>query len=393
MTQFVNEDVIIQPEDEDSRFKFSLSTNASAALASNKDVVGEVDGFSTLFGLGVNAGMSYLNGNHIWTNSFSISESWARTPTVAQFVKNNDQVQLESLYNYFLLDWMGPFARLHMETSAFDTTVVTAEAENYSIKRLSGATDTTTTDSIRLAKAFEPITFSESLGIFAEPIRTTPLTWKIRLGAGARETIAKGVLATKDDEDTPDVIELIELDDVYQAGLEGFMGLEGKFDSGRFAYFAGFSALLPFLNNDAEDRSAVDLLRWGLRAGLNMSVTEWMGLNYNLTVLKDPQLLDATQVQNNLLLTFKYTFFEEEEELTLAEAAEQYRSKADEADKKAAEYRKKAVDAEKKLGDEAKKAREDEEQKLQERRNSQPAAEEPAPAPTSGNEPAAPAEG
>lgn len=368
MTQFVTEDVINAPaEEDDSKLRFTLSTNASAALASNKDVVGEVDGFSTLFGLGISAGLEYMVGAHAWTNTLSISESWARTPTIEQFVKNNDQIQFESLYNYFLLDWFGPFARFHMETSLFDTTAVTAEAQDYSIERLSGAVDNTTTDSIRLAKAFEPLTFSESIGVFAEPVRSTPLTWKIRLGAGARETLAKGVLATQDD-DATSVIELIELDDVYQAGLEGFMGVEGKFDSGRFAYYAGFSGLLPIFNNDDADRSAVDLLRWGLRAGLNMSVTEWMGLNYSLNLLKDPQLLDSTQVQNNLLLTFKYNFFEEEEELTLAEAAEQYRKKADEADKEAAKYREKAIDAEKKMGDEAKQNREEEAQRLQEQR-------------------------
>lgn len=353
MTQYVTEDVVKAPAKE-SDLKFTLTTNASAAFASNKDVVGEVDGFSTLFGMGVSAGLQYMNGPHSWTNTFTISESWARTPALERFTKNNDQVQLESLYNYFLLEWFGPFARLNFETSAFDTTVLTAEEKDYQILRLDGTTDLTTTDQLKLSDALSPLTLSQSVGLFAEPLRSSALTWKLRLGAGARQTFAEGVLALDDDKDT-DQLEVKELADVFQAGLEGFTGAEGKFSGGRLSYFAGASVLIPFINNDDTGRTPIELLRWGLKAGLHMSVTEWMGLNYNLSLLSDPQMIDKTQVQNNLLLTFKYTLFGAEEEipLTAAEQAEDFRKKAIDAEKQAIEFREKALEAEKKAKEEA----------------------------------------
>ncbi len=357
VTKYVTEEQVKKTEEakEEDSLDATLSTAASVSLTSNQDVVGEIDGFSTLFSVGLTGGLSYVNGAHLWQNTITINESWARTPTLEQFVKNNDDLNYESLYNYFLLEWFGPFARFNLETSAFDTHLVTAEPKDYQITRPDGSTSTITdANELLLASSFEPLTLNESVGLFAEPVRSTPIIWKIRIGAGARQTYAKGVLAAQDD-DATEVIELVELDDVHQAGLEGFMGLEGKLGDGKFTYRAGASALLPFLNNDPQDRTAIELLRWGLHAGLEMAVVEWLGVNYKLNVLKDPQLLDAAQVQNNLLLTFKYTLIEPDKapEPTPAEKAAKLRKEAAEAEAKAVELRKKAVEIEEKLAKDA----------------------------------------
>lgn len=342
MTQLVTADQVVKSDKEES-LDPTVSINASTALTQNKDVVGAIDGFSTLFSLGISGGLEYINGAHSWNNTLTIDESWARTPALDQFVKNNDQLEFESLYNYFLLDWFGPFGRVALTTAIFDTEIVTADPQTYEFARLDGSTDARTVTNLKLAESLEPLTLSQSLGVFAEPIRTKPLRWKIRVGAGGRETFAKGVLAINDDGDT-DIIEGVELDNVYQAGVEGFTGAEGKFDGGRITYAAGATALVPFINNDDQDRSAIDLLRWGLKADVTVAVTEWMGLNYGLKILNDPQLLDAVQVQNNLLLTFKYTLIEPvDPTLTPAEQADEYRKKAQEAEEDAAEFREKAL--------------------------------------------------
>ncbi|TDP75153.1 hypothetical protein [Bradymonas sediminis] len=348
MTEFVTADQIVAPPAEPT-YEPMLSLNAGAALTQNKDVVGAIDGVSTLFSLGISGGLLYSNGNHTWKNSLTVDESWARTPALEQFVKNNDQFEIESLYNYFVLDWFGPFARLSLNTAIFDTEIVTAEPVVYDITRLDGSVDTQTATSLKLGDSLEPLSLNQSIGLFAEPIRSKPLTWKLRIGAGARETFAEGVLAVNDDADTANVVEVIELDNVYQAGLEAFTGAEGRFDGGRFTYAVGGTALMPFLNNDDQDRTAVDLLRWGLKADVTVAVTEWMGLNYGLKILNDPQLLDAVQIQNNLLLTFKYTFIEpDSKDLTPSEKAAELRKEADEAETKAKELREQAIEEDKK---------------------------------------------
>jgi hypothetical protein len=88
-----------------------LGVTGTISLTSNRSVVGQVDGFSTLFGLGVTGGADYVNGRHIMRSTLSINESFARTPVVDEFVKTNDVVKLEGLYNYFLTQELGLYGR------------------------------------------------------------------------------------------------------------------------------------------------------------------------------------------------------------------------------------------------------------------------------------------
>ncbi len=301
----------IKSLDDESRKGFDgmLSIGANLNLASNSNVVGQDDGFSTLFGLSLVGGLDYLYKRHEVRNTLKISESWARTPVLDEFVKNTDVLEFESLYNYFLLDWAGLFGRLAMTSSIFKSEAITANATDYSIARNDGTTDLQTTNRLELAGAFSPFTLNESLGAFVEPFNSKPLKLSIRLGFGARETFADGVLASQDDDATPDVVELTELSNVYQAGAEGFAGVNGTVLE-KITYEVGGSILIPFLNNDDTDRTAMDLARYGVVAQVGTSIFDWMSLNYQFRALKDPQLLDEWQVQNALLLTFNYTFVE-----------------------------------------------------------------------------------
>lgn len=309
VTEIVPDGAIKSLDDESRKgFDGMLSIGANLNLASNSNVVGQDDGFSTLFGLSLVTGLDYLYKRHEVRNTLKISESWARTPVLDEFIKNTDVLEFESVYNYFLLDWMGLFGRLAMNTSIFKSEAITANATDYSIARNDGTTDLQSTNRLELAGAFSPFTLSESVGVFADPVSTVPLKLTFRLGFGARETFADGVLASQDDGDTP-VVELIELSNVYQAGAEGFAGVSGTVLE-KINYEVGGSVLIPFINNDDTDRTAMDLARYGVVAQVGTNIFDWMSLNYQFRALKDPQLLDEWQVQNALLLTFNYTFVE-----------------------------------------------------------------------------------
>src|SRR5262249_39997214 len=84
-----------------------LGITAPRSLAANSSVVGQVDGFSTLFGLGLSGGADYARDQHLLRTSLSINEGFARTPVIDEFVKTNDVVKLEGLYNYFLTPNLG----------------------------------------------------------------------------------------------------------------------------------------------------------------------------------------------------------------------------------------------------------------------------------------------
>lgn len=303
-----------------------LSGTATLNLVSNSNVVGQVDGTSMLFGLGLLGGADYFKDKHALRSTLSISESFARTPVVDEFVKTNDVVQLEGLYNYFLTKKTGLFGRLNIQTSLFPATDVRGESTSWVEKNPAGALPLATNAfRQRLARSFAPFTLNESVGVFYDPKSSEKLTLTFRLGAGGRQTFASSVLLIDDDKATPEV-ELLRLSDVYQLGLEGFGGAAGKLRDGRLTYRAGVSVLIPFVNNDDADRAALDLTRVGLEASASFNVFEWMSLVYTLSVTRDPQLFPAgnelTQVQNNLLLTLKYTFAEKAKKKKEPTAAE-----------------------------------------------------------------------
>ena len=284
----------------------TLTLGANLNLASNSSVVGQPDGFSLLIGLSVLGDLLFIAGNHDWKNTLKLTETWTKTPVVDEFVKSNDVLDVESLYRFFAWTWGGPFARLSLETPIFAAEQVSAEPQTYVLEGSDPATDGITTDRFDLADPFQPLTLTESIGAFVAPVATPRLNVAIRAGFGGRHTFADGARLVTNADD-PTAVTFVELLDVHQAGLELFAGIDGKTAEDRLSYNAGLAVLVPFLNNDERDRDGFELTRVAFEAGLTTNVFDWMSLSYQLRVVDDPQLLDAVQVQNNLLLTFAFT--------------------------------------------------------------------------------------
>ena len=295
-----------------------LGITATLSLANNSSVIGQVDGFSTLFGFGLTGGADYVRARHLLRTSLTINEGFARTPVVDEFIKTNDVVKLESLYNYFLTPNLGLYGRLGIATDLFSATDIRATPTSWVEAVPGGMPIPLTTNGFRrrLAGPFSPFTISEQVGGFAEPVRETWLNLSVRAGIGGRHTLAEDVLVNADDKATPEV-ELTELHDVHQLGLEVFGGGTGKLRDGKAAYKAGLSMLLPLVNNDADNRSASFLTRVGFEGSLTFNVYSWMGLVYNLNITRDPQLFskgqERTAIQNTLLLTFQLTLVKKSE--------------------------------------------------------------------------------
>lgn len=365
-TTYVPVDEIKQNEAEASlgkgRIDGTLGLTASFSLASNQNVVGQVDGFSTLVGLGLVGGLDYLHGKYEMRNTLKLNESFARTPVVPEFLKTNDLLEVENLHNYFLLDWAGVFGRLSANTNIFDTEDVRTESNDYLLTNPNTGQDANLAadaERFTLNKPLSPLSFSQSLGVFAEPVQTTPIKLSVRLGVGGRQTLADGVLVLDDDAETEGVVEVKQLTNVIQGGAEAFVGAAGSFQEKRMTYNVGAGVMVPFLNNDEQNRDALELTRLAVEGNLTFGVFEWLNLVYSARIINDPQLLEDVQIQNNLLLTFQYTLIErskakptDPDEVAKAVAA------AAAAEKKAAEAEKKAVEAEAKAAEAEKKAAE-----------------------------------
>ena len=356
--EIVPEDEITGAGDADiSGWNPSLAVNGTLNLVENSNVVGQVEGLSMLFGLGLAGGADYVDGPSVWRNELTIAESFAKTPVVDRFIKTNDQVAVASTYNYFLTKTMGGFARGRVNTSLFTARAITADNTDYIITESGegAATRNVTSKQLKVSSAFKPFTLAESIGGFAEPINKKNFSLRVRAGLGGRHTLASGVLVQNDDDTTPQ-IEMQELANVHQAGVEVFAGIAGKAKEDRISYTIGASLLLPLINNDSFGRSATDLTRLGIEASATISVFDWMGIVYKGSVIVDPQLFPAdkelTQFQNSLLLTFQYTLIDRKKglvELKKEAALDQAKQDKEAAEKKAMEAEEHAKELERQL--------------------------------------------
>ena len=330
-----------------------LSLTSTISLIQNSNVVGQVEGFSMLFGLGVTGGADYVKDNHLIRTSLSLNEGFARTPVVDELIKTNDVVKLEGLYNYFLTKDYGLFGRLALSTSAFPADDVRGVATSWVEKNPDDPTMNIPLEQNafrqRLAGAFNPFSINESAGMFIDPLHKEKLSLSVRAGIGGRHTFAGNVLLIDDDKATPEV-ELLRLADVHQLGAEAFAGASGKTKDGRANYKAGLSLLLPFVNNDKYDRSFGTLTRVGFEGQVTFNMYSWMSLVYSLNITRDAQLFqegdEAIQVQNTLLLTFQFSVVKKRE-AEKEKTPEQL--ELDAAKKRAEEAEKRAIEAEEKL--------------------------------------------
>jgi hypothetical protein len=299
----VSNEPISRLADKPQGWSYNLKLGANLSLTSNKDVVGQLDGNTILVGINILSGIGYLHGKHEWLNTIALSEAWSNTPDLP-FVKAGDLLDVQTIYNYFINEFTGPFVRAQLQTSILGTDRVTTDAKTY--------VDTDTGDVLEtgrrfhLSDAFQPLTVSESGGWFVQPVHSERLNVFSRAGFGGRQTFAEGAYALDDDKDTEDQTEVKLLRDVHQAGVELFAGLDGKEIDGKILYALGATALFPMINNDNENRSIAKLTRVQLQAAVGFGIFSWMSLNYMLRVVRDVQLVDAIQVTNTLLLSFQY---------------------------------------------------------------------------------------
>ncbi|MEO6772500.1 MAG: hypothetical protein ABI467_05685 [Kofleriaceae bacterium] len=294
-----------------------LAFTGTFNLVSNSNVIGQVDGTSTVVGAGLLGGADYIDGKHFLQLSLAATEAFARTSVIHRFIKSTDAAKLEGVYNYFLTGNAGLYARLSLATSFFSSDDVRGAPTSW--VDATGATPVplaTNATEQHLADGFQPLTISESVGGFVDPIKKDEIALSLRLGVGGRSTFADGVLVNHDNAATPEV-ELLDLSTVHQLGIEAFAGAVGKLQKGKFNYKAGLAVLLPFVNNDAADRSATTLTRIAFEATLTYTMAAWLSVVYASQVIRDPQLFptgkDEVQVQNTLLATFQFSLVKKKE--------------------------------------------------------------------------------
>jgi hypothetical protein len=284
----------------------SLSLGASSNFTQNSNVIGATDGMAWSFGAQAAGTLGYVRGQHEWANALKLGETFTYTTALDEFVKTADELDWRTTYFYYLkpVPWLGPFGEFRFKTNIFPSYDVQSSDVTY----LVDGVDYGTKNRFRLSVPFAPIYLQEAVGAFGRPVQKTQITVEIKLGFGAKHVFADGDYAVDDDKDTKNIIEIKALRDLHQGGPAAGVGAKGSVVGGKVQYSALFEAMVPLINNisEGDDRNAGELTNLLIEAGLSFKLVSWASLDYQFKALREPQLLDKWQVQNNLLLTFSY---------------------------------------------------------------------------------------
>ncbi|MFO0756153.1 MAG: hypothetical protein U0359_06660 [Byssovorax sp.] len=283
-----------------------LILGATLNVVDNRDVVGQPVGTGFSGGYLIDGSVDYNNDKHEWRNALLMSAGTTRTPAVSAWIKTRDTARFETIYLYHAAPWIGPFGRFALDTQMFPGSDPQAKVTTYNIARADGTTETLSGTRLHLSDWFQPLTLKQSLGVFVQPLDQERIHLEGRLGAGAQEVFADGALALADKAETPDFVEVKELKSFQQLGAEALIEAKGLFPKAKISYKAGVGVMVPFVRSEQEagdTRGPFELTNLDMIGNLSFKIVEWASLDYQLRVLRQPQLVDAWQVSNNLLLT------------------------------------------------------------------------------------------
>ncbi|UQA62770.1 hypothetical protein [Polyangium aurulentum] len=296
---------IAAPEKDHEGLEISIKAGATMSINDSRSVLGQPDGLGFTFGIKFDGAAIYQRNDHEWRTGVTMNQMLSRTPAIPEFIKTADVFGLESTYLFFYRPWVGPFVRYTLSTPLFRSFDVRPVPTTYRVTRPDGTAYTLESQRLTLAEPLRPMTMKESIGPFLRPLDKEQINMEIRAGLGALQTLAAGSFAIKDDAKTPEV-EVNELKDIFQLGLEASFEIWGMLLEKRISYKVATGLLIPSARSAQEagdTRSALELTNVEFGAALSFRLVEWATLDYELRVLRQPQLTEALQVRNGMMLT------------------------------------------------------------------------------------------
>lgn len=273
----------------------NLGVNLS--FSSSQDVVGQTNGSSQTYGLNIKSSLNRFGERDEWRNELTINEATTKTPNVPRFVKSSDELKLGSTYLYSLESYpkIGPYARAEAAAPIFAGEDVRSEAKTYRITDLDGTSVVRTDTSVKLTEGFKPLTTKEAIGFFYKPYSEEKFKLETRAGFAALQISANGQYSVKGVNAAGEV-DVQELDDVSQAGLELALSVKGKpYDNS--TYELGAETMTPFINNkkSGDKRDDIRLTNVDVFVKLTSNINSWASFGYDYKLKIQPQLVDRAQ--------------------------------------------------------------------------------------------------
>ncbi len=264
------------------------------------DQVGEQAGWRISFRAFFDGAARYLNGRHVWNSQLELEEGQTRLPDQGTFQSDADRLFSHTIYTYQLLPWFGPYVRLGLETKLlrryenFETPqdVIVLDEEGMPVRTLTGVSR------VRLGSTLAPLSAREGAGGNFRLLRAPLAELDLRLGFGARQTVANDLFVFEEDAaGGPGT--LAPLVDSSVQGFEGtLVGL------GRVARFITVSTELDGLVPVTKD----DLLVVSWRNQATVRLASFLSLNYRFNLTRDPNLGIGTDVRTEHDVQLRFSF-------------------------------------------------------------------------------------
>lgn len=245
--------------------------------------------------------LSYQSDPHQWVTRFDIEEQLSR-PEDGDFVNEKDRFFFHSIYTYHLIPWFGPYARAGVETSFFD------RYEDFDPRQVVCEPGETAPDCggemnrIRLASTFAPLKLTEGAGGNFRILRSRNIELDLRLGFGARQNFANGLLIFNDlDNSSGSLDTVVPAGDATPYGGEGT--LVGVARLSRWVTLTTeFDGLMPINDEKAS-------FTWRNQASLRL--IRFMSINYRFNANRDVKLerTESILTEHDVQLRFSYTLF------------------------------------------------------------------------------------
>ena len=298
------------PASEPLEMRLRLGVNA--AFTQSEGVVGQQDGLGVTFGAALTGQLNYRHGAHDWRTGLDYAVAFAYTSVVGQLVKTADRFQVDSVYTWKGLDWLGPYLGLRLETPLIDGDDVRPAPVDYEITELDG--DVRRVEQVtrlRLTSPLEPLQLRQSLGASLIALDTPALGLTLKLGLTANEVFAEDALSLADKKETA-VVEVTEIDSYIAVGQTSRLEAHGILADNWVAYSAHAELFAPFVDSSAKTSELPLEERLNISFGgkISFRIAAWASIDYEVRALLQPQIQESWQVQNVVLLSFGYDLIE-----------------------------------------------------------------------------------
>lgn len=218
------------------------------------------------------------------------------------FITTVDELNLELLYAYRVVDWFGPFVRFAFESNMAPSRQEFASSYTVNVEDAEGNIVSTQTDKLdtKLSPSFSPIVLKAGAGARFDASFGYWFKFNARVGVAYRHVLTRDLFVVSDVDDDDRVATLKPVESQYQFGAEGAINFELN-PVQWFTLKTDFSVLEPFVDYK---KPVIDL---DLDAAFRISSIA--SLSYSLKLVYDVQMIDKVQLDQYVQLRFSYKVF------------------------------------------------------------------------------------